>query len=139
MKSENEIWKEACASSMNKWIRIIEDETEIVSLGVTPTQKMTDLIYKIKTAIKNGDSVDSDINSLIQDSFDQGVQNGFSKALSKFIDGSIVTKKDRNKDTYTLMTRYSTNQYQITINLPSAGESWIKTTSYIKLSDHGFE
>ncbi|MFQ1991524.1 hypothetical protein ACK34V_19560 [Aeromonas veronii] len=137
MKSKDEVWKEACSTSMNKWIGIIEEETDIVSFGSNPTQKMRDLIDKIKLAIETGENVDTSINALIQDAFDKGVQSGFAKGLSKFIDGSITTKKVRNKDSWVLST--NSKQYQITAKLPSAGENTITTTSYIKINEHGFE
>ena len=98
---------------------------------------MNDLINKIKQAIETGENVDTSINELIQDSFNKGVQSGFAKGLSKFIDGSITTKKVRNEDSWILSTNSS--QYQITATLPSAGEKSVKTTSYIKISEHGFE
>ena len=50
-KSLNQILKETRSASMNKWIGIIQEETEISSIGETPTEKMTDLISHIKTAI----------------------------------------------------------------------------------------
>ena len=137
MKLNNDVWKEACSTSMNKWIGIIEEETDIISFGSNPTQKMNDLINKIKQAIETGENVDTSINELIQDSFNKGVQSGFAKGLSKFIDGSITTKKVRNEDSWILSTNSS--QYQITATLPSAGEKSFKTTSYIKISEHGFE
>lgn len=137
MQSKNDVWKVACSTSMNKWIGIIEEETEIVSFGSNPTQKMRDLIEKIKHEISTGENVDTTINELIQDAFDKGVQSGFAKGLSKFIDGSITTKKVRNEDSWVLST--NSKQYQITAKLPSAGEKTIQTTSYIKISDHGFE
>ena len=137
MKLNNDVWKEACSTSMNKWIGIIEEETDIISFGSNPTQKMNDLINKIKQAIETGENVDTSINELIQDSFNKGVQSGFAKGLSKFIDGSITTKKVRNEDSWILSTNSS--QYQITATLPSAGEKSVKTTSYIKISEHGFE
>lgn len=137
MKSKDDVWKEACSTSMNKWIGIIEEETDIVSFGSNPTQKMHDLIEKIKHAITTGENVDSSINELIEDAFDKGVQSGFAKGLSKFINGSITTKKIRNEDSWILST--NSKQYQITATLPSAGEESIQTTSYIKISEHGFE
>lgn len=137
MKSKNDVWKEACSTSMNKWIGVIEEETDIISFGSNPTQKMNDLICKIKQAIETGENVDASINELIQDSFDKGVQSGFAKGLSKFINGSITTKKVRNEDTWILSTNSS--QYQITATLPSAGKTVIQTTSYIKINEHGFE
>jgi hypothetical protein len=135
--SSNNLWKEACSTSMNKWIGIIEDETDIISFGANPTQKMNDLISQIKLAIEAGEDIDNSINELIQDSFDKGVQSGFAKGLSKFINGSITTKKMRNEDSWVLST--SSSQYQITAKLPSAGDAPVKTTSYIKINDHGFE
>lgn len=137
MKTKDDVWKEACSTSMNKWIGIIEEETEIVSFGSSPTQKMHDLIDKIKHAIATGENVDTSINELIQDAFDKGVQSGFAKGLTKFINGSITTKKVRNKDSWILST--NSKQYQITAKLPSAGEKKIQTTSYIRISEHGFK
>ncbi|WP_318467769.1 hypothetical protein [Photobacterium leiognathi] len=139
MKSKDDIWKEACSTSMNKWIGIIEEETDIVSFGSNPTQKMHDLIDKIKQAIVTGENenIDSSINELIEEAFDNGVQSGFAKGLSKFINGSITTKKIRNEDSWILST--NSKQYQITATLPSAGEKPIQTTSYIKISEHGFK
>lgn len=136
-KRSNKQWIEACSTSMNKWIGIIEEETDIVSFGANPTQQMNDLINKIKSSIKAGTDVDASINELIQDSFNQGVQSGFAKGLSKFINGSITTKKVRNEDSWVLST--SSSQYQITATLPSAGDKSVKTTSFIKMNDHGFE
>ncbi|QUI70698.1 hypothetical protein [Pseudoalteromonas sp. M8] len=137
MKSKDDVWKKACSTSMNKWIGIIEEETEIVSFGSNPTQKMHDLIDKIKHAIATGENFDTSIDELIQETFDKGVQSGFAKGLAKFIDGSITTKKIRNEDSWILST--NSKQYQITAKLPSAGEKTIQTTSYIKISEHGFE
>lgn len=134
---KDDVWAEACSTSMNKWIGILEEATDIVSFGASPTQKMHDLIDKIRHAIKTGENVDSSINELIQDAFDKGVQSGFAKGISKFIDGSIRARKVRDEESWVLST--NSRKYQITTTLPSAGDEKIKTTSYIKMNEHGFK
>ncbi|PSW84913.1 hypothetical protein [Photobacterium damselae] len=101
-KSLNQLLKEARSESMNKWIGIIQDETEILSAGETPTEKMTDLIKQIKLVIDLGGNPDESINDLIQSTFNQGIQSGFAKALSKFHNGSITTRKKPNEDFWIL-------------------------------------
>lgn len=136
-KSLNQLLKEARSESMNKWISIIQEETEISSVGETPTEKMTDLISQIKLAIASGGNADEGINNLIQSVFEQGVQSGFAKALSKFHNGAITTRKTPNEGFWVLYS--SSNQYQITAKLPTVDGSTQKTTTIIKLSEHGFE
>lgn len=136
-KSLNQILKETRSASMNKWIGIIQEETEISSVGETPTEKMTDLISQIKTAIASGGEADKSINDLIQSAFEQGVQSGFAKALSRFHSGAITTRKIPNEDFWVLHS--SSSQYQITAKLPTLDGKNQKNTTIIKLSEHGFE
>lgn len=136
-KSLNQLLKEARSESMNKWIGIIQDETEILSVGETPTEKMTDLIKQIKLVIDSGGNPDESINDLIQSTFNQGIQSGFAKALSKFHNGSITTRKKPNEDFWILHS--SSNQYQITAKLPTVDGNTQKITTFIKMSEHGFE
>ncbi|WIH28877.1 hypothetical protein [Photobacterium damselae] len=136
-KSLNQLLKEARSESMNKWIGIIQDETEILSAGETPTEKMTDLIKQIKLVIDLGGNPDESINDLIQSTFNQGIQSGFAKALSKFHNGFITTRKKPNED-FWILHSYS-NQYQITAKLPTVDGNTQKITTFIKMSEHGFE
>ncbi|MFB2659634.1 hypothetical protein [Shewanella mangrovisoli] len=140
--SVERIQMQARSESMTKWISRIESETDIITEGESPTQRMEDLIEKIKKAIESNDKTDNselddDINQLIVSAYSQGVQDGFAKSLSKFIKGSITTKKVRNEETWRLST-YSTS-YQITASLPTIDDGQQKVTVKIKLSEHGFK
>lgn len=136
-KSIDQIKKEARSESMNKWISRIEEETDITSDGESPTERMEDLIEQIKLAIDSGANLDDSINKLIKSAYEQGVQGGFAKALSKFSSGTIATRKLPNQDFWVLHT--NSTQYQISAKLPTVNNGTQKTTVKIKLSDHGFE
>lgn len=136
-KPLNIMLKEARSESMTKWIGRLEEETEIVSSGGTPTERMEDLIEKIKLAIEVGGSLDVSINQLVQSSYKQGVQDGFSKALSKFQNGSITTRKVPKELSWTLST--SSTQYQVTARLPTVEGGEQRSTVIIKLSAYGFK
>lgn len=136
-KTISQIQKEARSESMNKWISRIEEETDIVTEGETPTERMEDLIEKIKAAIVSGDNFDDSINNLITSAYSQGVQGGFAKALSKFSSGAITTRKKPNEEFWILHT--NSNQYQISAKLPTVNSEIQKITVKIKLSEHGFE
>jgi cobalamin biosynthesis protein CbiD len=136
-KSIDQIKKEARSESMNKWIGRIENETELITEGNTPTEKMEDLIAKIKQAINSGDNFDYSLNELIKSSYEQGIQGGFAKALSKLSKGAITTRKVRNEDYWELHT--NSKQYQISARLPTVDDGEQKITVKIKLSEHGFE
>ncbi|MFW5410880.1 hypothetical protein B7L51_019965 [Pectobacterium brasiliense] len=136
-KNLDKIKMEARSESMTKWIGRIEEETDLVTEGGTPTEKMEDLIVKLKRAIDSGCNYNESINQLIQSAFDQGIQSGFAMALSKFSNGSIITRKKANENIWVLYSHSS--QYQITEKLPVADGGNQKKTVKIKLSKHGFE
>lgn len=135
--SLDKIRKEASSRSIIKWIGRFEGEINLVAEGDTPTRKMEDLIQKIKQCIEYGKGPDESINELIKLVFEQGVQGGFAKALSRVGDGAITTRKKSNEDSWVLYSNSS--RYQITAILPTAEGGSQKTTVKIKLPEHGFE
>lgn len=139
MNTIEQIKKEASCKTMNKWIGVIEDETSIFSEGESPTERMRDLIEKIKIALHAQGVVDEKVlEELIVDAFDAGVQCGFAKALQKFYSGKLKTRKVANEESWTVFYTTTTSQYNITCNLPTFTGNR-KATVLIKLSEHGFE
>ncbi|WP_286887990.1 hypothetical protein [Pseudoalteromonas sp. ESRF-bin5] len=133
------------SESMNKWIGRIEDETELDSIGDTPTARMEDLIEKIKCAMgqdvdsesSENKAVDDSINTLIAEAFEQGVKRGFNRSLDRFMSGAIKTKKVPHEDKWSLHS--ASKQYQIKTDLPTVCDGSQSVTVKIKLSECGFE
>jgi hypothetical protein len=130
----NKIRIEAHSQSINKVVTRFEGEFDVKVEGHKPTEKLENLISQLK----NKNSNDSgDIDALILEAFSIGVQSGFDRALTRFQDGKITSKKVPNVNEWTLFS-YS-KKYQITEELPSAKSGNIKATVYLYLSDRGFK
>ncbi|WP_312209819.1 hypothetical protein [Pseudescherichia sp.] len=130
----NKIKIEAHSQSINKVVTRFEDEFNVNAQGEKPTDKLESLIHLLK--IKNSNNAE-DIDALVIQAFSIGVQSGFDRALDRFKDGKITSRKMPNEDQWRLSS-YS-QRYQITVDLPSAKNEEIKTTVYLYLSDSGFE
>lgn len=62
--------------------------------------------------------------------------HGFKRALSRFMDGKILTRKIRDEDRWKLLTQ--SNRFEVTAYLRGFGEKIKKTKAIIDLDDHGF-
>jgi uncharacterized protein YihD (DUF1040 family) len=137
LKTIDYIKVEARSESMNKWISRFEDEFGFESYGETPTKRMENLIEYIKSKINNDSDLAESINQLISSAFFVGAESGFDRALKRFQDGKITTRKVPNEQRWILHSNSS--QYQITKELPSFDGTDHKATVYLSLSEFGFE
>lgn len=132
--SFNQIKIKAHSESINKVVTRLEGEFDVKVEGSKPTEKLEDLIFKIKNKKLNDDE---DIDALIFEAFSIGAQSGFHRALSRFQDGKITTRKTPNKNEWTLFSH--STKFQITEYLPSTKNEGIKKTVFLYLSDVGFK
>lgn len=132
--SINNIKIQAHSQSINKVVSRFESEFDVQAEGAKPTEKLESLIAELKRKCSGSSE---DINALIVEAFSMGAQSGFDRALARFQDGKITSKKARNKNEWTLFS--SSKKYQITEELPSANNKGLKATVYLYLTDSGFE
>ncbi|MGK9174341.1 hypothetical protein KXR87_14070 [Yokenella regensburgei] len=131
----NKIRIEAHSQSINKVVSRFEDEFDVKAEGMFPTEKLENLIAQMKFRTANG--VGDDIDALILEAFSIGVGAGFYRALSRFEDGKIKTRKVPNFEKWVL--RSSSKNFRITKQLPSTKHSSIKAVVILSLADYGFE
>ena len=94
MKSIDDIKKEARSESMNKWIGRFEDELNFQAFGQTPTERMESIIKQIKERLPAIDfEFAQELDQLITSAYFVGAHAGFARALKRFEDGSITTRK----------------------------------------------
>jgi hypothetical protein len=131
----NKIKIEAHSQSINKMVTRFEDEFDVKAEGIIPTEKLENLItlLKHKTVKGSGD----DIDALILEAFSIGVGAGFYRALSRFADGKIRTRKVPNEEQWFLHSRSTT--FRITKKLPSTEHTSIKAVVTLSLAEYGFE
>lgn len=132
--SINRIKVEAHSQSINKVVTRFEGEFGVSVEGLTPTDRLEDLIAQLRQ--KNPDNTD-DIDALIYEAFAIGAHAGFNRALARVVDGKITVRKVRNSDEWALSS--CSKKYQITAALPAASGGTAKETVEIFLSDIGFE
>jgi len=126
---------EAHSQSINKVVSRFEDEFDVRAEGEIPTEKLESLIAQLKLRAKN--EVGNDIDALILEAFSIGVGAGFYRALSRFEDGKIKTRKVPNLEEWALSS--SSKTFRITKQLPSTQHSSIKAVVILSLADYGFE
>lgn len=135
--SFNKIKARAHSQSINKIVTRFEDECDLKASGESPTKRIENIIEQIKASLNVDTELATELNQLITSAFVIGAQSGFSRALERFQDGKITTKKVKNEDQWVLYS--DSKQYQITENLPSMDGTNQNSTVYISLSDNGFE
>lgn len=143
----DEIRKEASSQAIHRTVNECEEILEVPIEGETPSArraKLIEILGQIKEQLAECQSdidesnINDSLNQLIVEAFDNGVQKGFAKALQKFMNGSLKTRKIVNEYSWELHNTSSTPQYQITYKLPAV-EGEQKTTVFIILNEHGFE
>ena len=130
----NKIKIEAHSQSINKVVNRFEGEFDVKAEGMIPTEKLESLIAQLKRKATNGGD---DIDALILEAFSIGVRAGFYRALSRFADGKIKTRKVPNKEEWVLHSRSKT--FRITKELPSTKHASIKAVLSLSLAEYGFE
>jgi len=133
MSSRN-IKIQAHSQSINKVVSRFQNEFDVVAAGSKPTEKLESIISQLKS---KGSNISEDIDALILEAYSIGAQSGFDRALARFQDGKITSKKVPNENEWTLIS--SSKKYQITEELPSAKGEVIKATVHLYLSDSGFK
>ncbi|MDK9357711.1 hypothetical protein QQF54_05430 [Lelliottia sp. V106_10] len=124
----------AHSQSINKVVTRFEGEFGVKAAGLIPTEKLESLIALLKL---KSTSEDEDIDALILEAFSIGARAGFYRALTRFEDGKITTRKVPNEDRWTLYS--SSKIYRITKQLPSTKNQTIKAVATLSLSENGFE
>ena len=127
---------EAHSKSINKVVTRLEGEFDVKAQGSVPTAKLESLIAQLKLKRAN-DGGDDDIDALILEAFSIGARAGFYRALTRFEDGKIKTRKARNADRWVLYS--SSRIYRITKQLPSTQNNIIKAVVTLSLAENGFE
>lgn len=133
MSSRN-IKIKAHSQSINKVVSRFEGEFDVKADGVKPTEKLESIITQMKE--KHSD-LNLDIDALILEAYSIGAQSGFDRALARFQDGKITARKISNESEWNLYS--NSKKYQITEELPSAKNEYMKATVHLYLSDSGFE
>ena len=133
MSSRN-IKIKAHSQSINKVVSRFEGEFDLQAEGSKPTERLESIIEKIKN--KHSD-INNEVDELLLEAYSIGAQAGFDRALCRFQDGKIYSKKVRDKGEWDLFS--NSKKYQITEKLPSASEEQLKATVYLYLADSGFE
>jgi hypothetical protein len=135
--SYQRIKAKAHSQSINKIVTSFEDECGMKASGKKPSERIESIIEQVKASLDVDPKLAEELNQLITSAFVIGAQSGFSRALERFQDGKITTKKVKNEDEWVLYS--DSKQYQITENLPSMDGTNQNSTVYISLSDNGFE
>lgn len=130
----NKIKAEAHSQSINKVVTRFENEFDVKATGEIPRAKLESLIEQLKL---KGFGNDESLDELIFEAFSIGAKSGFDRALARFEDGSIKTRKVPNEDVWQLTS--SSTRYQITKDLPSAKDGTMSATVYLYLTDSGFK
>ncbi|KNH32527.1 hypothetical protein ACS76_09470 [Pantoea vagans] len=131
----NKIRIEAHSQSINKVVTRFEDEFDVKAEGMIPTEKLESLIAQLKLQTTKG--AGDDIDALILEAFSIGVGAGFYRALSRFEDGKIKTRKSPNLEKWVLHS--GSKIFRITKQLPSTKHASIKAVVTLSLADYGFE
>lgn len=131
----NKLKIEAHSQSINKVVTRFEEEFDVKAEGLFPTEKLESLIEQLECKTENGSS--DDIDALILEAFTIGVGAGFYRALSRFVDGKIKTRKVPNEEYWSLHS--SSKTYRISKKLPSTKHAYIKAVVTLPLADYGFE
>ena len=94
-------------------------------------------IAELKKKLAGSKFPEEEIDNLIKEAFEIGVDSGFARCLSRFQDGKITARKVANENFWVL--HCDSYSYQITRKLPSAAGNKIDTTVTFTLASHGFE
>ncbi|TMP14253.1 hypothetical protein CWC02_18885 [Pseudoalteromonas sp. S2721] len=110
---------------------ILDSECKGVDNAIEELKKKLGLLSQVSP-----DEASTEIDNLILEAFNLGVQSGFSKALDKFQDGSVKTQKVANEDSWYLNS--DSKFFKVKERLPSINDEFDATVT-ITLSTHGFE
>ncbi|ECE0486476.1 hypothetical protein KX75_20095 [Salmonella enterica subsp. enterica] len=124
----------AHSQSINKVVTRFEGEFDVKAEGSIPTEKLESLIAQLKAKSTSGYE---EIDSLICEAYTIGAQAGFYRALSRFEDGKITTRKIPNEERWTLYS--SSRTFRITKQLPSIKNKTISAVAVLSLSENGFK
>lgn len=95
---------------------------------------LSNAIAELKVKLSGKKMLSEDINNLIKEAFNIGVENGFKRALARIQDGSIRARKLPNKECWSIST--DSISYIVTAKIPNVESEVIKIKTTIKLSEY---
>lgn len=121
--------RKACEIGKNSVVKKLREHALIEPDCTGVDNAIRQLKKKIKAA-------DKEIDNLVAEVFSIAVEAGFKRALKRFEDGTITTRKIRNEDSWNLYC--NSRSFSISEEIKISSKS-IKIQTKIRLKDMGFE
>lgn len=134
-KKLNDVRAEASSKSINKITCRIEEDFDLEAVGSKPSERFENVYSQMKEKYIDKDFLE-EVDQLVELAYQRGVNQGFARALKRFMDGKILTKKIKNQNKWRLIT--FSKKFTVTGKVRSFVQDFKRVQTTIDLSEHGF-